>query len=84
MDYLQKKPKWTKYQDQKEPPKIITMLKLGNYTFNQASIIQQEASNNISDEKIMTVMAHVPIKAGDEHNILILPSDLGTDFVSEI
>lgn len=31
----------------------------------------------------MTVMAHVPIKAGDEHNILILPSDLVTDFMSE-
>ena len=57
MDYLQKKPKWKKYQEEKEPPKIITMLKLGDSAFNQASFIYQEASNNISDEKIMTVMA---------------------------
>jgi hypothetical protein len=82
-DYLYLEPMQSKYQREGLLPKNITVLKSGGHATNLISIIQYEVDITNSNGYSKTLTAHARIKTGDEHKLLILPSEPTTAFVPE-
>ena len=59
------------------------MLKSGGHATNLTSIIQYEVDITNSDGYTQTVTTYAQIKTGNEHKLLILPSEPTTAFVPE-
>ena len=83
MDNIHLEPVRAKYQREGILPKNITVLKSGGPATNLTSIIQYEVDITNSNGYSKTVTAYARIKAGDEHKLLILPSEPTTAFVPE-
>ena len=82
-DYYYLEPIQSKYQEEGILPKNITVLKSGGHATNLTSIIQYYVDVTSSDGYTKTVTAHARITTGDEHKLLILPSEPSTAFVAE-
>ena len=82
-DYLYLQPIQAKYQKEGILPKNIIVLKSGGPATNLTSIIQYEVDITNSYGYSKTVTAYARIKTGDEHKLLILPSEPTTAFVPE-
>ena len=82
-DYLYLQPIQAKYQKEGILPKNIIVLKSGGPATNLTSIVQYEVDIANSDGYSKTVTAYARIKTGDEHKLLILPSEPTTAFVPE-
>ena len=82
-DYLYLQPIQAKYQNEGIQPKNITVLKSGGPTTNLTSIIQYEVDITNNHGYSETVTAYARIKTGDEHKLLILPSEPTSAFVPE-
>ena len=82
-DYHCLEPLRSKYQKEGILPKNITVLKSGGHSTNLTSIIQYDVDVTSSDGYTKTMTAHARIKTGDEHKLLILPSEPTTAFVAE-
>ena len=83
MDNIHLEPVRAKYQREGILPKNITVLKSGGPATNLTYIIQYEVDITNSNGYSKTVTAYARIKAGDEHKLLILPSEPTTAFVPE-
>ena len=83
IDYLYLQPIQTMYQNEGILPKNITVLKSGGLATNLTSIIQYDVDITDSDRFSQTLTTYAQIKTGDEHRLLILPSEPTTAFVPE-
>ena len=82
-DYVYLEPIRAKYRKEGVLPKNIAVIKSGGQDTNLTSIIQYDVDVTNSDEYTKTVTACARIKTGDEHKLLILPSEPFTAFVAE-
>jgi hypothetical protein len=83
IDFLYLQPLQMKYQNEGIQPKNITVLKSGGHATNLTSIIQYDVDITDSDGFSQTVTTYAQIKTGDEHKLMILPSEPTTAFVPE-
>ena len=83
VDLLYLQPARTKYQNEGIQPKNITVLKSGGHATNPTSIIQYDVDITNNHGYSETVTTFAQIKTGDEHKLLILPSEPTTAFVPE-
>ena len=81
VDFVHMKLLHAKYCNEGIPPKNVSVLKSGVHAQIPISIIQYDLNVTNSDGFSQTVTAQARIKTGDEHKLLILPSDPTTAFV---
>jgi hypothetical protein len=81
VDFVHMKSLHAKYCNEGIPPKNVSVLKSGVHALIPISIIQYDLDVTNSDGFSQTVTVQARIKTGDEHKILILPSDPTTAFV---
>ena len=81
VEFVHMKSLHAKYCNEGIPPKNVSVLKSGVHALNLISIIQYDLDISNSDGFTETVIGQARIKTGDEHKILILPSDPTTAFV---